>query len=306
MPSASRQSTLSGLLSLKLLLPLAAVGALLIPSPPIVADEAGDRVRTALLNEDFATARSFLQQVTTASERNKLAGLVDEAEAQALADEVTRHISSGAARLAVAALEDGMPELIERLPIASPGSRRLKALYAIAQQLAAGAPATPLGIPADVSTALAEGRRELEALVGIRAKLLDSIKTVRAEAVRVAGRCVEFADSDRVTDAQNAMAELERQFVALAKLVDSADVTMPPAEADRIRDEARALLSEQIELAGFAMGQMSYFQRNFGDARKTVDAALLYAPTSRRLLGLRVKIEEWQSRQRIWGDLPGR
>jgi hypothetical protein len=284
-----------------------AAGLLLFtPGLRLAADEAGDRVRTALMNEDFASAKRFLQQVSVASDRTQLAGLIEEAEAQALADEITRNLSSGAARLAVQTLGERLPDLQARLSRESPGMRRLVALQAVAQQLAANQPTEPMGLSAAVTAALALGASDLESLERRRVALRAAIEESTAEARRIAERCIDFADRDRVTDTQNAMTSLERKFEGLSKQIDQADVTFPPEEANQARAAARALLVELMDAAGFASAQMSYFHRNFGDARKAVDAALVYAPTSRQLIELKVKIEEWQSRQRVWGDVPGR
>jgi len=266
------------------------------------AQSASESARRALLSEDYPTARTLAAGIESDTERAEFLALVRQCELDSECDVVSVALlspppaTSLATRLEVLAREGEHESLVSR--------PRAIALLDLCQALRSHAEPTGAALLARLDAAAAKDAEVLGKIEALRQEARDAIEAARTAISDLASKTQVNALAWRVSDSANNLAALEKRVAEVQAVVAKAEAVFPIAEWLRLKAGSETHSLAEYERAAIAKTRMLYLLRNIAGARDQVEAALSKVPTSRSLLQLKVKIEEWNTRHRIMGDKP--
>lgn len=283
---------------------LALYWLLLLVAPWLAAQDAHTLARRALLAEDYPTARTFAARIPSLSERDELLGLIRQCELDTECDVVSAALTSPPPPASLTAHLESMIAGAHRTALIS--ASRARALLDVASVLRSAVADASHPIFKALEEAAAKDAQNQEQLEKVRQQVREATDAAVANLSRHAAASEVNAAAWRITDCANGVAAIEKQARETRAVVAKAEAVFTYSEWKAIHDRTEAAILAGFERAAYANGRMLYLLRNIADARTQVEQALASAPTSRRLLQLKVKVEEWNTRHRIMGDKPNK
>lgn len=283
---------------------LALVWLLLLFAPGIAAQDAHTLARRALLAEDYPAARSFASRIPSLSERDELLDLIRQCELDTECDAVSAALASPPPSASLTAQLESMIAGANRTALIS--AARARALLDVASVLRSAVADASHPIFKALEEAAAKDAQNQEQLEKVRQQVREATDTAVASLAKHSAASEVNGAAWRITDCANGVSAIEKQAREIRAVVAKAEAVLTYSEWKAIHDRTEAAVLLNYERAAFANGRMLYLLRNIADARTQVEQALASVPTSRRLLQLKVKIEEWNTRHRIMGDKPNK
>lgn len=274
--------------------------------PASATSEAEASAKLELFREQFAAARAHAARVPELTSRADLLALIDTCELEAACDRAESALVNGAGAAALPQLAAVLAN-VTSIPESSATLARARALVAVcSSHRDKGSSADAQGLLVALDAARKTVPQALDALAKSRQAASERIAQLMKELTEINLRLAAQATAGRVSNAVALAQQIDQKVAELNKVGVTNAVYFETKEYEALSEKATAAMTSAHAASGLAIGQMFYLQRNIGEARRFTDIALAKVPTDRKLIELKTKIEEWNTRHRLMGDNPNR